>query len=140
MKAMAKYDFRGAGDRYQLIKSWLTSACQDARRGRCSHFLFQASNRSSLARPPLATLTCSKDAKSTVLSEDEMIVVFRRHTLSLLDDSLFARQAKIPHQKRSPSIVVCSGLARKPAQQPRSSTARASRALKKGGADRPLGL
>ncbi|MDB5407708.1 MAG: hypothetical protein JWL84_2620 [Rhodospirillales bacterium] len=26
MKAMAKYDFRCAGDRYQIIKSWLTSA------------------------------------------------------------------------------------------------------------------
>ncbi|OZA07543.1 MAG: hypothetical protein B7Y02_13780, partial [Rhodobacterales bacterium 17-64-5] len=47
--------------------------------------------------------TGPKDAKSTVLSvEEEVIVVaFRRHTLLPLDDCLYALQATIPHLTRS---------------------------------------
>lgn len=47
-------------------------------------------------------LTSPKAAKSTsILIEDEAIIAaFRKHTLLLLDDFLYALQAKIPHLMR----------------------------------------
>lgn len=55
--------------------------------------------RSSVSDLP----TGPKEKKSTVLSREEeaMIVAFRRHTLLLLDDCLYALQATIPHLTRS---------------------------------------
>ncbi len=47
--------------------------------------------------------TGPKEPRSTVLSTEEeaIIVAFRRHTLLLLDDCLYALQATIPHLTRS---------------------------------------
>ena len=43
-----------------------------------------------------------KEARSTVLSPEEVIVVaFRRHTLLPLDDCLYALQPSLPHLTRS---------------------------------------
>ncbi len=55
--------------------------------------------RSSVADVP----TGPKDAKSTVLSltEEAIIVAFRKHTLLPLDDCLYALQPTIPHLTRS---------------------------------------
>src|ERR1700751_1384580 len=55
--------------------------------------------RSSIADVP----TGPRELRSSVLSlEDEAIIVaFRRHTLLLLDDCLYALQATIPHLTRS---------------------------------------
>src|ERR1700710_2441302 len=55
--------------------------------------------RSSVSDLP----TGPKDAKSTVLSiEDQVVVVaFRRHTMLPLDDCLYALQPTIPHLTRS---------------------------------------
>src|SRR5258708_27365456 len=47
--------------------------------------------------------TGPKEAKSTVLSVEEAIIIaFRRHTLLPLDDCLYALKATIPHLTRSP--------------------------------------
>jgi transposase len=54
--------------------------------------------RTSVADLP----TGPKDAKSTVLIEEEAIIVaFRKHTLLPLDDCLYALQPTIPHLTRS---------------------------------------
>ena len=47
--------------------------------------------------------TGPKEPRSTVLSTEEeaIMVAFRRHTLLLLDDCLYALQATIPHLTRS---------------------------------------
>src|SRR5258708_16631509 len=46
--------------------------------------------------------TGPKEAKSTVLSVEEAIIIaFRRHTLLPLDDCLYALRATIPHLTRS---------------------------------------
>ena len=53
--------------------------------------------RSSVADLP----TGPKEAHSTVLSLEAIIVAFRRHTLLPLDDCLYALQPTIPHLTRS---------------------------------------
>ncbi len=62
--------------------------------------------------------TGPKDARSTVLSIEEAIVVaFRKHTLLPMDDCLYALQATIPHLGRS-SLHRClrrHGISRLPA-------------------------